>query len=239
MKQRTRYVSFYNPELNKVSTVDTFALRTKKMRASVMAWAAITDTLMQEHPGYKRCMITLTYDTQGTLTYNPEDWREGDIKRCLDNYTRKHKHFRVVAYAWVLELQEKGTPHYHIMVIYTGHIPYPDKSGYWSHGMSNVKWKIRTSFYLVTYLKKKYQKSIDLYPQGARSYGVSFSDPNYRHKHRLSLLSPSDKEIVEREGFEHLKEFKKRPEWLRSQYIGSAVTPEFADWQVAQFFDGR
>jgi len=232
MKTRIRYALFFNPVLGSYTVLDTFKLRMQKMRSAIISWAGITDTLMQENPEYKRAMITLTYDTRGTLTFKPETWSSNDIRQCLNRYKQKHKTYKIIAMAWVLELQDNQTPHYHIMTLYTGHLPYPDKSGYWNKGMSNVKWKIRTSFYLVTYLKKRYQKNIELYPAGARSYGVSYSTKELRLKHRESLLSDLDRMIVDREGFGGLAELKLKPDWARSQYMGSAVTKDYALWKL-------
>jgi len=76
----------------------------------------------------------------------------------------------LLAYAWVLEMQKRGAPHYHLLLyVKRGtRIPRPDDK-LWSHGSSRIE-TARSAYYIVTYTGKEYQKSN--LPAGARMFAA-------------------------------------------------------------------
>lgn len=225
-----RYAVFFNRLTGKAFSVDLVRLRMNKLQKRLRAWiSAVTPSLSKK--GVKRCMITLTYDTAGTVvdasSWSPDDIN--DFRRKL----QRHKSMKVVAYAWVIELQANGTPHYHMLLLYTGKVPYPDKSGYWQKGMSNVRFRIRTLYYIIRYLGKEYQKNLQLLPKGARAYGLYVSTPDMREELRLASLPDGARKLVEDGGWEAL-EMLAKPSWARSLYAGSAVTKGYRDFLLEE-----
>lgn len=100
------------------------------------------------------------------LTYRDlDEWERG--KKSLSRYLNalrmyiQRRYKTKFLYCWVREMQERGVPHYHILLIVPKgvRIPKPDKS-WWGHGHSNVKllrfktWR-RIEWYLVDYLEKE------------------------------------------------------------------------------------
>jgi len=94
-------------------------------------------------------MISLTY-------------KVGDLFQLRDitNFIKRLKRVReVLAYTWVLEMQARGVPHYHLIVAvkHGVKIPMPDKIGLWKKGFTKVE-KARTIWYVASYTGKEYQK---------------------------------------------------------------------------------
>lgn len=223
-----RYAVFRDRITGKPFFIDLLKVRMDKMRSRLFAWAAVCDKLVMLK-GVKRCMITLTYDTRGTLG-SIGLWESGDIRKFMMALKRRAG-LELMAYAWVVEVQANGNPHYHIIVIYRGSVPYPDKSKMWLKGMSNILFRLETVYYICKYVGKEYQKDFSKLPKGARAYGVYVSGESLKNELRLMSLPEHLRLAVETGGWEVLAMLIK-PEWARSQYIGSALTPEFRDWLV-------
>lgn len=110
-----------------------------------------------------------------TLTYRETaDWQPGQI-RSLVNLLREWCRRRGVKLrgVWVMELQKRGTPHYHIIIMLPKalSLPKPDKQGWWPHGST----KIETARNAVGYLAKYASKGINTAhqaPKGARICGA-------------------------------------------------------------------
>lgn len=139
---------------------------------------------LKQFMGYNRVKVLFI-----TLTFKNEEifkssYRNGyalrDYMNKLSMWAKRHG-VKLYGYFWVLEMQARGVPHYHIVLIVRDkdRIPYPDKS-YWSFGMSNVKRLDLQRFsvnYLSKYFEKKEQKDIILHYlfeiKGLKLYGCS------------------------------------------------------------------
>lgn len=112
-----------------------------------------------------------------TLTYRDDvKWVAKQVSALLEHLrkyaTRKGWKFRCV---WVLELTQRGRPHYHVLVwLPKGRtLPKPDKQGWWKHGMTRVEWVKKSA---VGYIAKYVSKGIEMFkemhlPKGARLSG--------------------------------------------------------------------
>lgn len=156
--------------MNKVTgerlEVDVRKSRLSRMRRRIKAWASVVDSVHDKSKN-RLVMVLLTYDKG-----NSQKWAKNQIRdylRALRRYIPKEK---LLAYAWVAEHHENGGIHYHIyFLIKKGtDFPRPDESGMWSYGWSTVETG-RTAYYLISYLKKKYQKE-GPYPKGMRIFAV-------------------------------------------------------------------
>jgi hypothetical protein len=131
------------------------------MRRSVHSWADAVNKIKRD---VDLIHITLTYaDVDG--------WRPRDINRFLTSLRRAYS---ILAYAWVAEVQARGALHYHLLLVVPAgvRLPMPDES-YWHGGSSSIG-LARGVGYLVTYVRKEYQKDFDMYPVGCRLYAVSY-----------------------------------------------------------------
>jgi hypothetical protein len=121
-----------------------------------------------------------------TLTYRPgQQWGPRHISGFLarlrgDRAVGK----RVLGYAWVAEMQQRGAVHYHVVVVVEKgtRLPKPDLAGWWPHGMSRIE-ALHSSphGYLTKYVQKADQKGG--YPRGIRIYAVV-----WRRAHRVGRV---------------------------------------------------
>ena len=140
-------------------------------------------------PGFRpeqAYIVTLTFDTLGTLGKGAHDWHAGQITRTIDRYRRwcersgyECKTVRVA------ELQKRGTVHYHLVCwlpLGVG-MPHWDKANgqrraFWPHGMANTE-KLRTNVgYLMKYLSKI--SPFHQFPKGLRLTGTTGLDQSAR-----------------------------------------------------------
>lgn len=106
-----------------------------------------------------------------TLTYARVDGYRG--KHISEWLKRLSTSVRFpLRYVWVLELQRRGAPHYHVVLwVPVGErIPLPDQSGQWPHGSSNVQRARHPVSYLMKYASKG--TSADKLPRGSRICGA-------------------------------------------------------------------
>lgn len=112
-----------------------------------------------------------------TLTYRPgEEWSNRDISMfiaAMKAWVRR-KGYKL-RYCWVMELQQRGAPHYHVLVwLPLGlRVPFVDRRGWWKKGSSNICLARKKTGYLMKYVSK----CTDLppgvkFPKGARIYDV-------------------------------------------------------------------
>lgn len=131
-------------------------------------------------PGFRvpqAWLITLTYDTRGTLGRGAHDWAAMDLARAVDAYRRWcGRHGYVAKYTWVCELQGNGTPHYHL-VCWLPHgvrmplwdTPAGRRRAFWTHGLSETA-RLKTNVgYLMKYLSK--MGECHRFPKGLRLNG--------------------------------------------------------------------
>jgi hypothetical protein len=106
------------------------------------------------------------------LTYAPEhQWCPGQISEFIRTVA-KHLGKRLLGYAWCAEMQERGVPHYHVVLaVRQGvRIPMPDKEGWWPYGSTRVEKWTKPALYLTRIGEKAYQKL--WFPKGMRTYAV-------------------------------------------------------------------
>lgn len=140
--------------------------------------------------GPRLVMLTLTYADADTEHKKSEGWEPNHIRDFMKR-VRKELADKLLAYAWVLEMQERGSPHYHVLLYLKQgtYVPYPDKEGWWPHGDTGVD-NAKSPFYITKYASKKYQK--ENLPKGARMFAVWIGKetvkPKLRFFFRLSSL---------------------------------------------------
>lgn len=132
-------------------------------------------------------MMRLSYDRVGTLVA-ARSWAAMDIDKFM-HALHKRMGDRLLAYAWVLEVYASGDPHYHVLIVFRGVMPFrPDESGVcqgrrfkrlWPYGATHVDYKIRSVYYIGKYTGKEYQKDFLKYPDGAHAFAVWIGDKGY------------------------------------------------------------
>lgn len=136
------------------------------LKHRVLSWTRIIDVLSLDLPeGMRMKMITLTYAGKG-------NWRPNHIREFVKSM-RAFIGDALVGYAWCCEMQSRGEPHYHVLVVMSDsiYLPCPDKAGWWVHGHSDIRNSDGNPFYLYEYAKKVEQKASP-FPKGARKYAV-------------------------------------------------------------------
>jgi hypothetical protein len=163
--ERVRWAVYYRRSDGEVRVVDVFRARLEKMRKRISAWAEVVQIWRKDNPS-TLIMVTLTYR-------RVDGYDAGHIRTYI-NRVRGMLKDRLIAWAWVAELQKRGAVHYHLMMVVKKgtRIPMPDKHGHWEHGMSEVQ-RARTPYYLLKYVGKEHQKDFARYPKGCRTYAVS------------------------------------------------------------------
>lgn len=146
--------------------------RLARMRRRVVAWSKVAEELQFDGQRMRRVMITLTYKGEGK-------WQPNHMRDFVKRF-KEVLGSGLYALAWCAEMQERGAVHYHLYALVRPRtkIPMPDKSGMWPHGSTQIATG-RSFYYLVSYLKKEYQKAG--FPKGCRIFAVYL---------RKSLLRP-------------------------------------------------
>lgn len=109
-----------------------------------------------------------------TLTYRPEiNWEPKHISEFLNvvqMYAKRKG--KKLPYAWVMELQKSGKPHYHciIWIPRSWRLPRADARGWWPHGMTNTIRARNPYGYLSKYASKA--NTAGAFPLGARIHGI-------------------------------------------------------------------
>jgi len=115
-----------------------------------------------------RCwFVTLTYRDLG-------GWRPrhiSDFLRCLRAWCAKHE--CKARYIWVAELQQRGAVHYHLALWLPRRlvVPFPDRAGWWPHGMTQRAEAQAPIGYLMKYVSKG-DTPMHTFPAGAHIYGT-------------------------------------------------------------------
>jgi len=118
--------------------------RIARLRRRVRAWAQALEGIVGN---WSMVMVTLTY-------CGVDDWRPNQIRGYM-LLLRRYLGRRLLAYAWVAELQQRGAVHYHVLlIVHRGtRVPMPDRSGMWLWGSSRVE-AARTIWYIAKYASK-------------------------------------------------------------------------------------
>lgn len=155
-----------------VFTMDSQQARRLRCWKRVSAWA---DALPKDNRHIRRAgeklkigprmvMVTLTYE-------NKDAWQPNHIRDFM-KALKERLGKGLLAYAWVLEMQERGAPHYHLLLYVRrgAKIPKPDEAGLWKYGSTKIETVKKGPFYIVKYTGKEYQKNG--LPAGARMFAV-------------------------------------------------------------------
>jgi len=93
-----------------------------------------------------------------TTTYAPGvEWHAGHVTRLVkcarDWFARQRESMH---YEWVLELTQKGVPHYHLIIWCPNRLllPSPDRRGWWPHGSTKTEKARNPVGYLAKYASK-------------------------------------------------------------------------------------
>lgn len=152
-------------------SMDSKAVRVARCTKRVHAWA---DALPKDSRVVRRAGRRLNIGSRTvmlTLTYKDADgWLPNQIREFMLGL-RKALGGALYGYAWVLEMQQRGAPHYHVLLYVRNKtdVPQPDSSGLWSHGLTRRE-TARSPFYICKYAGKEYQK--EGLPHGARMFAV-------------------------------------------------------------------
>lgn len=114
----------------------------------------------------KWAMVTLTYRES-------ERWvakQVTEFLKCVRAYANRAG-FQC-RYTWVLELTQRGRPHYHVLIwLPKGRtLPKPDKQGWWKYGLTRIEWARNAVGYLAKYASKGFDDMRQI-PFGARLSG--------------------------------------------------------------------
>jgi hypothetical protein len=226
--ERTRYVGIKNLTTGKGVVVDMFQVRHEKMKMTIFAWAEVMKRYRAKHDT-RMVMIGLTYR-------KVEDYQSGHIRDYLKDLKR-HVGKNLIGFAWVCELQARGAPHYHIVLVVNkgSRIPLPDESGMWSHGSSSIV-TARTPYYLVTYVGKEHQKDLARYPKGCRLYAASVRTQDVTDRQLFRSLAGLEKpaSVVKQKMKSEGWEVKPESDW---SYAGSSYTLGYVKDVVLQGFE--
>lgn len=151
--------------------------RIRKMKLVVGHHAdAVRDQFDQAEMPVQCIMVTLTYAP--SVEYSPRQITEYVRRMCAWLDTRNI----VFAYEWVLELQKRGAPHYHVLwwVPLGARLPMPDlvtgrqRKPLWPFGMTRIERARCGPAYITKYASKG--TGGGSLPKGARLYGVGGFD---------------------------------------------------------------
>jgi len=185
------FAYFYNIKTHKMSYIDQDKARLAKLRTTIFKWAETIHAYKQNH----RVSLLMI-----GLTYKPSvEPKPADVSEYIKLVKKKLKS-DLYAFAWVAELQgdfffvggklkpKGGKLHYHILFAINpkAFLPTPDKGKHpmWKFGSTNIK-RARSPFYLVSYLKKKYQKDFSKFPKGFNAFRASVRFPGNTFKQDL------------------------------------------------------
>lgn len=147
--------------------IDRYESRYRRLRKNVVTSARLLRDEMQKG-GFRHFLAMLT------LTYRPDvEWDKRHIPE-LQKRIRGWLRYRGYRYAfvWVCELQQRGAPHYHLLiwVPWGLRLPKPDAFGWWPHGDTRIEKVEKPIGYLIKYLSKG-QDSIHRFAKGQRTHG--------------------------------------------------------------------
>lgn len=229
--KRNRYIVFSNYQTGQMAIIDTVKNRYNRMRNRIKSWSGLIDGI----EGNKRLVMV-------GLTYRPgEDWNPNDIREFMSKVKRKLGD-KLLGYAWVSELQERGAIHYHVLMYFKKgtRFPLPDKSGWWKHGSSSVT-SAKSPWYVLSYTKKSYQKNYEFFPSGARAFAVWIHDSILTEKLRYSSLKDWEKAAVLSDGWESLPFWRKHHSgcnnWRLDRYYSTMEEAEERTDYMLGIFD--
>jgi hypothetical protein len=175
----------YNKQTGKYFTVDNHKKSMKQLRSRIFSFAEVTSKT-KDVLGNTYILIQLSYADNRA-------WKSKQITEYLQSVIKLVGRDNVYDYAWVLEIKPVSRKlHYHVAlhVKSSVFVPYPDKSGMWKWGSSNLYRGKSSPYYLAKYTSKEAQKYAGEYPLGARKYSTWLNRKHYSEsqiaEHRLS-----------------------------------------------------
>jgi len=229
--KRNRYIVFSNYQTGQMAIIDTVKNRYNRMVNRIKSWAELINGV----EGNKRLVMV-------GLTYRPgEEWNPNDIREFMSKVKRKLGE-KLLGYAWVSELQERGAIHYHVLMYFKKgtRFPLPDKSGWWKHGSSSVT-SAKSPWYVLSYTKKAYQKNYEFFPSGARAFAVWIQDSLLSEKLRFVSLKNWERAAVMSDGWESLSFWRKHHSacnnWRLDRYYSSLDEAEYRTEYMLGIFE--
>ena len=147
--------------------IDRFESRYRRLKKNVCTSARLLRDGMQVN-GFRHFLAMVT------LTYAPgANWHPDhipDFQKRIRGWLKYRGY--PYAFVWVCELQQRGAPHYHLL-IWVPHgirLPKPDECGWWPHGSTRIEKVEKPIGYLMKYLSKG-QDSIHRFRKGQRTHG--------------------------------------------------------------------
>lgn len=138
------------------------------MKKGVMtASRLINDRLKGESVRWVPVMVTLTYA-------DADAWRPNhitDFVRRVQMYAKRRGY--TFPNVWVMELQKRGAPHYHVLFWIPARfrIPRADRQGWWAFGSTNTV-RVRNAVGYVAKYASKFESKDAAFPHGARIHGI-------------------------------------------------------------------
>ena len=144
------------------------------LRHRIFSFAEVTSKAKKFY-GNSYILVQLSYK-------NNNQWQSKQVTKYVQEVIKLVGRENVYDYAWVLEIKPIGRNlHYHLAMHVKPKvfIPYPDKSGMWKWGSSNLYRGESSPYYLAKYVSKESQKYIGEYPKGARKYSTWLNKEYY------------------------------------------------------------
>jgi hypothetical protein len=224
-----RYVGMRNMVTGQSWVADNYLKRVERMKTRVRMWAGFLSGSAH------LLMITLTYDTKKTKNKMGKDWEVRDITEFIRRLRRylERRGVKILAYAWVAELQPSGHVHYHLLVRLSKLVYrlYVDELGLWRWGDTSIG-KAHGVGYIVKYATKGEAEDLEGFPKGLRLFAVWTGDINQADALRVLCTAPwvlraRASGICEAD----IKEFgRPRSEWA---YVCCGSTREFVEFMLS------
>lgn len=154
-----------NKITGEIFEVDPREARIKRLRRRVWAWCKAMEA-------YRKAAKERVVVKMVTLTYRHVDqWRPNHIRSFM-LVVRRFFAGRLRGYCWVAELQKRGAVHYHVLIAHANgkRMPYLDKAGWWTHGMTRVE-TVKHLLYVMKYTQKG-SDDTNSYPHNARTFAT-------------------------------------------------------------------
>lgn len=153
-----------------VGKAESHLARLKRLKRTVLNTARMLES-RADAGHYYWVMVTLTYAPAHKWDPKHVSGFIDSVRkylRCSHNVTKLH-------YTWVMELQKRGAPHYHVLLrLPVGvRIPKPDNAGWWFLGHTNTEKARHAIGYLAKYASKGDALGHHEFPKGARLHGAS------------------------------------------------------------------
>ena len=163
-----------NKKTGKYFHIDNKTKSIKSLRQRIFSYAQVT-SISKKFLGDNYVLIQLSYAKNNT-------WGSKQLTAYIQSVMAEVGRENLYDYAWVFEVKPEGRNlHYHL-ALHTNskvYVPFPDKSGMWVHGSSNIYRGKSSPYYLAKYVSKEAQKYSNEFPKGARKYNTWLNKDYY------------------------------------------------------------